>query len=160
MLVSAFWYRPRDHLRYTLQYMQPFVVKNELMELSCHLDEAGVIQIRMSGNLSDDHEEELQRWAAAVRAAMRYAKAQNPGRVLCLIDLTGRNIEADHTSLTVLMELMKHNRDYATRTGVYGPSYFTRSIIEIALKATGRKNLKLFSTKTAAERWVFAAKSE
>ncbi len=133
--------------------MESFRLKKHDMELGCFVDEDGVIQVHMAGNLSGDYKNELHQWADAVREAMRQAKARNPEQVYCIVDLTG-GVEADQESLKGLIDLVRHNQDYVTRTGVFGANPIMGSIVDIALKATGRKNMKIFKTREHAERWV------
>jgi len=138
--------------------MRAFHEKKHDMELSCSLDYQGVVQISMSGNLSSDYEDVFIDWARSVRAAMKEVKSKNPERVLCIIDLTGPIIDTDQKTFKLLIELIRHNKDYVTRTGVYGAAFVTRNLVDIALKATGRKNMKMFVTREEAERWVFTGK--
>lgn len=135
--------------------MKAFNVEKYDMELGCYLDDKGVIQILMSGNVSSDYEDEFAEWSESVKEAVRIAKENNPDKVYCVIDLSGLKIDADKESLEKLGELVLHNKGYATRTGVYGANLITRSFVDIALLPTGRKNMKMFQDKEDAERWVF-----
>lgn len=139
--------------------MKPFKLKKHDMELGCFIDYDGVIQIHMSGNLSSDYADDLSAWSAAVRVAMREAKERDSERVFCIIDLTG-GVEADQESLTRLIDLVKHNKKFVTRTGIFGASLILRSFVDIALKATGRTNMKVFLDREQAEQWVLTGKSE
>lgn len=134
--------------------MEPFFLKENNRELGCYIDEQGVIQLRMSGNLSIDHLDDFQAWSEAVKLAMRTAKARDEARVFCIINISG-GIDADRETLSELIKLVRHNKDYATRTGVYGANYFTTSLMDIALKLAGRTNMKTFPNRTEAEHWVF-----
>lgn len=134
--------------------MEPFILKEHNRELRCYIDDEGVIQLRMTGNLSSDHLEDFQAWSESVKLAMRTAKAHDKNRVFCIIDITG-GIDADREALSELVKLVRHNKDYATRTGVYGANYFTTSLMDIALKLAGRTNMKTFPNRAEAEHWVF-----
>jgi hypothetical protein len=135
-----------------------FNTSNHEMQLSCMTDDDGVIRLKMCGNLSSEYEKEFLEWSEAVKQAMRDAKERNPDWVLCVIDLTGAAIVADQKSLSQLVNLMKFNKDYVTRTGVYGANVFTRHIVDIALKITRRTNMKMCATEAEAEDWVYRNK--
>lgn len=113
----------------------------------------GIIHIRMQGNLSEDHLMEVSEWADMVRSAMKLAFERNPHRVLTLIDVTGA-FEADAKTMEVLRSLMLHNKDYATRTAVFGATYFIRMIVEAAIRATLRSNMAIFMTRDEALGWL------
>lgn len=134
--------------------MEPFLIKTDDMELGCSIDEQGIIQLRVNGNVGIENEEHFLEWSDVVRGAMVAAKEKDPERVLCMIDITDRPIDVDQSMLTHLFSLMNHNRDFATRTGVYGGNFFTRSLLDVALKATGRTNMKAYDSKEEALEWV------
>ena len=139
--------------------MPPYYRKDDDMELGCHIDEQGVIRIYMEGNLSSDNVDELLIWAESLRGAMRTAKASDPGAVYCVIDVVGR-IDADFQSLRILIDLVRYNKDYSTRTGVYGANAIMRGFVDIAVKAAGRTNLKIFDTCEQAEHWVLTGEKK
>jgi hypothetical protein len=133
--------------------MKAFGAKNDEVELAVSIDGEGIIRIVMSGNLSSDHDTLFAAWCDGVREAMREAKARDPERVFCVIDVTG-GVDADKKTLGMLIELVKHNKEYATRTGVFGANPLMRSFMDIALKAARRTNMKAFPTQEEAEHWV------
>lgn len=129
------------------------------MLLRVTTDDDGIIHIRMQGNLSEDHLTEVSEWADEVRVAMRQAFARNPRRVLTLIDVTGA-FEADAKTMEVLHSLMVHNKDYATRTAVFGATYFIKMIVEAAIRATMRSNMAIFTTRDEALEWLLRDPSD
>jgi hypothetical protein len=84
---------------------------------------------------------------------MRIVAARRPGRVLTLIDVRGTT-EVDEKSTAALHELMLYNKQFATRTAVYGAEYFIRLIIDIALQVTKRNNMRVFDTRDEALTWL------
>ncbi|MCD5380976.1 MAG: hypothetical protein LR008_00150 [Candidatus Pacebacteria bacterium] len=140
--------------------MKTFHEKKYDMELACSLDNNGVIRIKMAGNVSSDYEDEFMEWSETVREVMHTAKETDPKKVFCVIDLTGQKIDADKESLGWLIDLVKYNKDYVTRTGVYGANLITRSLVDIALRTTGRDNMKMFETQEQAEGWVFTGEEK
>ncbi|MFT5036547.1 MAG: hypothetical protein ACI9VM_000107 [Candidatus Azotimanducaceae bacterium] len=139
--------------------MKSYYNKTDDMELGCHIDEGGVIRVHMEGNLSSDNYDELLIWAESLRGAMRTAKAHDPKRVYCIINVVGR-VDADLHSLKLLIDLVRHNKDYATRTGVYGANLIMRGFVDIAVKTAQRKNMKAFTTIDQAEKWIFTGKKD
>ncbi|MCA9354580.1 MAG: hypothetical protein KC877_03625 [Candidatus Kaiserbacteria bacterium] len=137
--------------------MEAFHRTEHDMELGCYIDEHGVIQLRMSGNLSSDHIEHLEAWGESVREAMRTAKERDEEHVYCIIDLVG-GVEADQDSLSFLISLVRHNKGYATRTGVFGANLIMRNFMDIALKVAGRTNMKAFATREQAEHWAITGR--
>lgn len=138
--------------------MEPYLRKNTDLELGCYIDEKGIIQLRMSGNLSSDYEDFFLEWDGEVRKAMITSKERDPENVYCVIDITGKSIDTDRKMLSHLINLMSHNKDYVTRTGVYGANFFAKSLIDIALKAVQRNNMKMFGTHEEAMAWVLLGK--
>lgn len=125
----------------------------EDMTLRVSTDDDGIIQIRMQGNLSEDHLPEVIGWADMVQDAMKRAFERDPHRVLTLIDVTGA-FEADAKTMEILRSLMLHNKDYATRTAIFGATYFIRMIVEAAIRATFRANMGIFLTRAEALEWL------
>lgn len=126
---------------------------SEDMTLHVSTDDEGIIHIRMQGNLSEDHLPEVTGWADMVRDAMKRAFERDPHRVLTLIDVTGA-FEADAKTMEILRALMLHDKDYATRTAIFGATYFIRMIIEAAIRATFRTNMGIFLTRDEALEWL------
>ncbi len=136
--------------------MEPFHAQGADYLLEASLGDDGIIYLRMSGNLSEDNLNVFASWAEKVKEAMRTAAARDKTRVLTLIDVTGAR-EADEKSVVALHALMEYNRDYATRTAVFGAGYFMKLIIELAIVATRRTNMHIFSTRDEAFSWLTAA---
>lgn len=123
------------------------------MLLKVGIGDDGIIHIRMKGNLSRDHLPEVVAWADDVRDAMKRASERDPKRVLTLIDVTGA-FEADAATMAVLRSLMEHNKTYATRTAIFGATYFIRVLVEVAIQATFRTNMRIFMTRDEALQWL------
>jgi hypothetical protein len=122
-------------------------------ELSCSLGDDGIIYITMGGNLTTDTLDVFDQWSEKVKEAMRTAYANDSDRVLTLIDAS-RAQEADQKSIARLIELMRYNKQFVTRTAVFGPEHLIRLVIEIALRVTRRTNMKLFDEKDEALNWL------
>lgn len=133
--------------------------ETEDMILRVSSDDDGIIHIRMKGNLSEDHLPEVIAWADRVKDEMKRAYERNPRRVLTLIDVTGA-FEADAKTMSVLHALMLHNKDYATRTAVFGANYFIKMIVEVAVRSALRTNMHIFMTRDEALRWLLDDGSE
>lgn len=125
----------------------------EDMTLRVSTDDDGIIHIRMRGNLSEDHLPEVTEWADMVRDAMKRAFERDPHRVLTLIDVTGA-FEADAKTMEILRALMLYDKDYATRTAIFGATYFIRMIVEAVIRATFRTNMGIFLTRAEALEWL------
>lgn len=135
--------------------MHTFHFKNDELELGLSVDKNQVIQMRMSGNLSSDHRMHLLAWGEKVRETVCAVSEVSPDRVFCLVNLTG-GMEADMETLVNLIELMRHNKHFVTKTAVYGATPIMKSFVDISLKATDRTNMKTFTTRTEAEKWLFS----
>ena len=119
----------------------------------CGIDVEGIIQLTMAGNLSKETMDTFHAWAHCVKMCMQEAHAKDPNKVLTLID--ARDVqETDDEGVEELKKLMAFNKDYATKTAVYGLNYFTRIITEMALHFTKRKNMKFFKNKEEALEWL------
>jgi len=126
---------------------------SKIFSLDVHVGEDDVIYLTMAGNLTTDNMPRLLIWAEEVRNAMVQVSARHPGHVLTLIDVRGV-AEFDSESVEILRQLMAHNKNYATRTAVFGAPYFTKIIVELMLVATHRDNMKLFETREEGVAWL------
>jgi hypothetical protein len=132
--------------------MKPYIIDGEV-HLTCELGDDDIIYLTMGGNVSGDTIDYFLEWAEKVKEAMREAYKRNPGHVLTLIDTRAIH-EIDMDSVGELSKLLKYNKQYATRTAVYGANYFVHIIVEMALHISGRKNLEIFETKEEALKWL------
>ncbi len=124
------------------------------VELTCSIgDEDGIIYLTMGGNITKDTLEVFNAWAEKVKEAMRIAHSRATERVLTLIDAT-RVEQADMHSIEILHTLMEYNKQFVTKTAVFGANYFNKIIIEMALHLTRRTNMKLFNTRDEALQWL------
>jgi hypothetical protein len=135
-----------------------FNFSNHEMQLSCTTDDNGVIRVAMNGNLGDGYHDVFREWSQTVKDAMVAASKRDPERVLCVADLTGPVIVADGETMKLLIDLFRFNKNYVTRTGVFGASAITRHLIDIALKVVRRDNMKVCATEEEAEAWVHQGK--
>jgi hypothetical protein len=123
------------------------------IELTCVIGADQVIYLTMGGDISREHITEFDIWAGKVRKAMVSVSEKNNKKVLTLIDIT--NLSGfDMVTTKALYRLMAFNRNYATKTAVYGAGAVIRLALDAIITATHRKTMKVFPDRTLAEAWL------
>ncbi|MDP3958375.1 MAG: hypothetical protein Q8Q36_02865 [bacterium] len=128
-------------------------------DLRVFLGDDNMIHLTLGGNISEEYLDDLKRWSEEVKNAMRRAKARSTdGEVLTLIDISTLD-QFDQKSLAVLQELIKFNKDYATRTATFGGSVFAVLAQDAMALVSHRDNLKAFRAKEDALAWLLQKKN-
>lgn len=122
-------------------------------ELGARIDEHNMIHLVMGGNLGAENFKFFHEWADAVRQCMVEVDKRQHGNVLTLID-TQHLREFDSKMVEELRKLMAFNKNYATRTAVFGAPSYAQMIVKTMLAITRRTNMKLFNTREQALAWL------
>jgi hypothetical protein len=123
------------------------------IELTCVIGADQVIYLTMGGDISREHITEFDIWAGKVKKAMVSVSEKNNKKVFTLIDITRLN-GFDMVTTKALYRLMAFNRNYATKTAVYGAGPVTRLALDAIITATHRTTMKVFPDRTVAESWL------
>jgi|GEM_PF-6156411 len=129
--------------------------KNEAV-LDCYVDDDKIIYITLGGDVSLNSSfqvEKFETWVKKVKQAMQEVSVINSRQVLTLIDVTQLK-HFDVLAIERLRELMAFNKDYATKTAVFGASMFIRTVVRSTLALTHRTTMKLFPTRADALVWL------
>lgn len=121
--------------------------------LTCNIGSDNIIYLEMEGSLAAPFLPEFEAWAKQVREAMVKVSALNDKRVLTLIQ-AANPISIDKAGMKALGELMKFNKNYATKTAVYGLGAFGRTIVHSVIVMTHRYSMKVFDTRDDAMKWL------
>ena len=132
---------------------QQSAIVDDRATLECVVGPDGMIYLTVGGSVTGEHIEEFKAWGEKIKAAMVMLSKKNPDRVLTLIDVT-KLAEFDLATTRELYGLMKFNKNYATRTALFGASYFTQAMIEAMTGLTHRTNMKIFPTREEALAWL------
>lgn len=128
-------------------------VSEEMAILDCTIGDDNIIYLTIGGNVTDDYMDTYLHWDESVRKAMVTVSSIQKDRVLTLIDVT-RLQQFDSKITDNLFDLMKFNKDYATKTAVYGPNFFVRTALDGLIVMTRRKNMHVFGKRDEALAWL------
>lgn len=132
---------------------KPLPTEDDTAILECVVGPDDIIYLTIGGSVTGEHIEAFKAWGEKVKAAMVMLSKKNPDRVLTLIDVS--KLDAfDLATSGELYGLMKFNKNYATRTAVYGANYFAQVTTEAIIGLTHRTNMKIFSTREEAMGWL------
>ena|SRR3989339_725672 len=129
--------------------------------LECRVGENNMIYLRMGGDITMSIlgvPEKFERWASDVRAAMMHVSVSNNGYVLTLIDVT-EMAQFDLAIISRIRELMEFNKQYATKTAVFGATSWVSMVVRSTLALTGRTNMRIFSERDEALTWLAESES-
>ena len=123
--------------------------------LTCVVGEDHIIYLKMGGRITKEYLSQFRDWGNEVRGAMVEASQMDPAKVRTLIDVSTL-LRADIVTVKALYALMQFNKDYATKTAVYGASPLISSITHSAIVLTHRYSMRLFRTREEAMDWLSA----
>ncbi len=132
---------------------EPYKVENDDISLSCFVGDDNIIYISMTGNLGKETLHMFDKWGEFVKKAIRDVYKKNNKTVLTLVDAKGVR-EIDVESISKLIDFMNCNRDFITKTAIFGPNYFVKIIVELASHATNRNDMKTFDSREDAVAWL------
>ena len=126
--------------------------------LECRVGEDKMIYLTMGGDITMTTPsvlEKFEQWAAELKDAMARVSAENNGHVLTLIDVT-KMTQFDLAMINRVRELMEFNKQYATKTAVFGATSWVSMVVRSSLALTGRTNMRVFSDREEALEWLTA----
>ena len=124
--------------------------------LECGVGEDKIIYLVLAGDITasiPSVSERFDQWASKLRQAMVDVSANNNGHVSTLIDVT-QLTQFDLTMINRIRELMEFNKQYATKTAIFGASTWISMVVRSNLALTGRTNMRLFSNRDEAVAWL------
>lgn len=127
--------------------------------LECRVGEDKMIYLTMGGDFTMTTPgvlEKFEQWAADLREAMARVSAENNGHVLTLIDVT-KMTQFDLAMINRVRELMEFNKQYATKTAVFGATSWVSMVVRSSLALTDRTNMQVFSEREEALEWLTAS---
>lgn len=121
--------------------------------LKAELGADDIIYLEIGGVVTVEHIEEFQAWGSTVMEYMVAMKKKHPDRVLTLIDIS--KLESfDVATTKALRALMSFNRNYATKTAVWGASPVARAVLGALVILTHRYTMKPFAGRDEAMAWL------
>jgi hypothetical protein len=112
-------------------------------DLRVELTETGIFHVRLR---TTDREGD-----AILDAIQPHLEAHAPARYL--VDVSNVR-DLSLSERWRLAERMKENRQFIHRTAVLGVNSFLRFPVQVILRVSGRDNVRLFSERPSAERWL------
>jgi len=132
--------------------MKEYLTDDEI-EYTCEVHSDGIIELAIRGNINAKTILELSTWSEQVKKTIRRMYNRNPKRVLTIMDCSDVGRVTVHCS-GALHDLLRHNKQYVTRTAIFGANKFSMSVIEMAIHITRRNNIQLFDSKEKALSWL------
>ncbi len=127
--------------------------RDSVVEYTCTMRPDGIVSLGLRGNIDESTVDELAKWGKLVKKTLREVHKKTPDRVLTIMDCTHVDKVSVHCS-GELHKLLRHNKQYVTRTAIFGANTFSQAVLEMSIYITGRTNMKLFKTKRAALAWL------
>lgn len=100
-------------------------------------------------DFSNCQESEIYTVLKDARATMRTLKKST---LLTLVDVT--NAESNSKTNNALRDFSKENKSYVKASAIVGITGIKKIAFKVAMKFTGRKNIKPFSTLDEAKNWL------
>lgn len=118
-----------------------------------HVDADGIIQVTFGGNFYEEHVEEYRKWAKDILEIMREKDRRNDYPILTLIDVSTL-VHFDFKIGEITFQSIRANKQYATRTALFGANPSLTTVMDSMASLTHRKNYRVFPTKEAAMKWL------
>ncbi len=131
----------------------------ERLELTHRVGVDGVIYLSAKGRIDNDEIERFSRWADEVKALIAERAALGDDPILVLTDIT----EVSHFErqpIAVVKELLLHDKQYRIRSAFVGGTRFVTLVLDSIVSLLRRDNIRRFSAKEPALRWLAAARKE
>lgn len=123
--------------------------------LDAKLGDDGVIYIKASGKITNQHLEQFSHWTDSVKALIGERAAARVDPILVLADIGGIT-HYERKPVTILRELLDYDKQFPIRTAMVGASKFAGILIDSLIAILVRKNVRQFRTQTEAMLWLTA----
>ena len=124
-----------------------------------YVDADGIIQVTFSGNFYEEYAEEYRKWAKDILAIMQEKAQRNDYPILTLVDVSTLE-HLDFKIGEITLESMQNNKQYATRTALFGANPSLTTVMNSMAALTHRKNYRVFPTKEIALAWLLHGDDE
>ncbi len=125
------------------------------LDLDAKLGNDGIIYIKASGKITNLHLEQFSHWADSVKSLIATRAAAGVDPILVLADIGGIT-HYERKPVTILRELLDHDKQFPVRTAMVGASKFASILIDSLIAILMRKNFRQFRTQDEAMLWLTA----
>ena len=132
--------------------MQP---ETDKLSLDAKLGEDGIIYIKASGKVTNQHLEQFSHWTDSVKSLIGERAAAGADPILVLADIGGVT-HYERKPVTILRDLLDYDKQFPIRTAVVGASKFASILIDSLVAILMRKNVRQFRSQSEAMLWLTA----
>ena len=128
---------------------------DDKLELEHRFGVDGVLYLFVRGRISNERLEEFSRFTDEVEKLVKERVESGVSPVLILTDITGVT-HYERKPIAVLRELLSHNKQYPIRSAFVGGNRYATLLIDSIAALLHRSNIKRFTDKESALKWLFA----
>ena len=132
--------------------MQP---ETDKLTLDAKLSNDGIIYIKASGKVTNQHLEQFSQWTDSVKSLIGERDAAGVDPILVLADISGVT-HYERKPVTILRELLDYDKQFPIHTAVVGASKFASILIDSLVAILVRKNVRQFRSQSEAMLWLTA----
>ena len=132
--------------------MQP---EKDQLALDARLGDDGIIHLTAAGKITNQHLEQFSHWTDSVKTLIAARAALGIDPILVLADIGGVT-HYERKPVTILRELLEHDKQFPVRTAMVGASKYASILIDSLIAILMRKNIRQFRTKSEALLWLAA----
>ena len=125
------------------------------LSLDAHLGDDGIIYLKAVGKITNQHLEQFSHWTDSVKALISSRAAAGVDPILVLADIGGV-VHYERKQVTILRELLDHDKQFPVRTAMVGASKYAGMLLEALIAILMRKNIRQFRTQSEAMLWLTA----
>ena len=127
--------------------------KTDDLSLDAKLGQDGIIYIKVSGKVTNQHLEQFSHWTDSVKTLIGARALAGVDPILVLADISGVT-HYERKPVTILRELLDYDKQFPVRTAMVGASKFASILIDSLIAILVRKNVRQFRTQSEAMLWL------
>lgn len=136
------------------------VIRDGAPTFFAEMSSDGVISLVVGGRVTNDKLVQFNEWMVKVKKLIADASKINGNRpVLVITDATGI-VHFEHKPIVLLRELLDYDRQFNMKSAIVGTNPNLSALLRAVFEFTGRKNIRLFSGREEALRWLFSNETE
>ncbi len=129
--------------------------ETDKLALDAKLGNDGIIYIKASGKVTNQHLEQFSHWTDSVKSLISERAAAGIDPILVLVDIGGVT-HYERKPVTILRELLDYDKQFPIRTAMVGASKLAAILIDSLVAILVRKNVRQFRSQSEAMLWLTA----
>lgn len=122
------------------------------------VDEHGVVNMLIKGRVRREVWDQFKKWIEDSQRIIKEQYEKTGKKVKTTVDLTETSNQYDSETIAALASFMKVNEPYIDRTATFGANTMIKFAEDLVITISGRKNIKAFTTKDEAVKWLLSEK--